>query len=130
MAYASIKSTLPSKANLFVATCVLALAAAMAPAVAVASTLTVTNQSNSRIDHVYVSLSKSSAWGPDRLVNDVLLYNYHTSVAVSDGWYDVEFVDSLGRSCRIDNVNLHADTAWILTDAYLLNCESKHTGNN
>jgi hypothetical protein len=54
MAYASIKSTLPSKTNLFWPP-VLALAAAMASPVAAASTLTVTNHSNSRIDHVYVS---------------------------------------------------------------------------
>jgi hypothetical protein len=125
---ANITSKLTSKLN---AILVAGAVAAVIPGAASASTLTLTNQSNIRIDHVYVSLSKSSNWGPDRLGRDVLVNGYHTDVPLPEGWYDVKLVDSDGDHCEIDNVQLNQDTGlnWALTDAYLLNCESRSGGN-
>ncbi len=123
MSATKIKSPFTPKINLLLAAGAFTFAAAMTPRAASASTLTVTNQSNQRIDHLYVALSKDQYWGPDLLGSNVLLNNYHLDISVSGGWYDVKLVDSDGKSCKIENVELRQDTGWTLTDAYLLNCE-------
>ena len=83
----------------------------------------VSNESDYRIDHIYVSPHSSRVWGPDQLGDQVLLPNYHIGLYFDPGTYDVRIVDRDGDACVLANVDFYDGTTYHITDTALLACE-------
>ena len=96
---------------------------AIAAAQSWTTTFTVVNDSNYRIDHIYVSPVNYQIWGYDRLGNYVLRPGYRYEMSIVRGWYDVKLVDKDGDQCVLRNINFANGDTWMITDNILLVCE-------
>jgi hypothetical protein len=97
---------------------------AMAAAQNRARTFTVSNESSYRINEAYVSPSGDRFWHDDKLGRHVVPPDYHFSLTVVPGWYDVKLVDEDGDQCVVNNVDLRDGQSWTITNDLLLACES------
>ena len=114
-----------SSTKLWVATSALMLASGLTSSVASAQTRTFTvyNESNYRIEQLYVSNINNIYWGTDLLGNTVMPSHGAIPVAVAPGYYDVKLVDEDGDTCEIDDINFFTSKTWIMTDDLLISCE-------
>jgi hypothetical protein len=88
--------------------------------------LVVVNQSEYKVHHLYVALSKSKKWGSDQLGNHSLLKNERFTVSnIPVGTYDLKIVDEDDDVCVVSGINFDRDKEWTLTDAAIENCDEE-----
>lgn len=86
------------------------------------SNFRIENDSNVRINEVYVSSVNNGTWGHD-LLRGYMFPNQYIDLQVYDGYYDVKVVDKDGDSCVIARQHLYGGSVWTLDNLKLLSCE-------
>ena len=83
----------------------------------------IANQSSYDIYGLFLSSSGDDLWGRDLLGSSVLATGTSVAVTAAPGRYDLKLVDEDGDTCTVMGLNLYSDTAWSITNRWLLSCE-------
>jgi hypothetical protein len=90
------------------------------------ATVTVVNESEWRLDHLYLSSVDDNEWGPDQLGASVIGKNESFKITdIPCDAYDVKLVDEDGDECIIESVDLcGSKETWKVTSKDLLACQA------
>jgi hypothetical protein len=107
----------------------LGMIAALVPAAYAAkktATVTIVNQSEWRIDQLFLSATDSDDWGPDQLGATVIGKNESFKITdIPCDAYDVKLVDEDGDECVVESVDLcGTKETWTITSKDLLACQA------
>ena len=108
----------------------LALLCTTAPAVEAAgktATVVINNKSDWKLDHLYLSPTAESEWGPDQLGDKVIATgDKFTLTGIPCNIWDIKVTDEDGDECVIEKVDLcKDDSQWTITSKDLLACQAK-----
>lgn len=109
-----------------VAVSVVAVLAPMAQAAKKHAAVTILNESDWRLDQLFLSSADSDDWGPDQLGAAVLGKNESFKITdIPCDTYDVKLVDEDGDECVVESVNLCGNKeTWRVTSKDLLACQA------
>ena len=85
---------------------------------------TFVNRTSYTIVNLYMSSSRISEWGPDRLGSRVLSPGQSwTMYGLRPGNYDIKLIDNDRDECTRMRVPVYRNTRWVITNPQLLRCE-------
>ena len=82
----------------------------------------IANQSSYAIRKLFLSSSEDD-WGRNLLGSGALAAGSSFAVTAFPGRYDLKLVDEDGNICTLMDLSINSDTAWSITDRWLLACE-------
>jgi hypothetical protein len=97
-----------------------------ATAQAVEESMTFRNGSAFDIREIYLSKTNHRTWEEDVLHTRILSAGDSIRVGgIDPGRYDIKLVDEDGDVCIVHNIDLYSNRVWTISNAGLLDCESR-----
>ena len=90
------------------------------------ASVTIVNESEWRLDHLYLSSVDTNEWGADQLGKDVIGKNESFKITdIPCDAYDVKLIDEDGDECVVEDVDLcGSKETWRVTSKDLLACQA------